>query len=152
MDFFDNAFTNSKNTSNVTCCHPDNTFNVVTCGQGVSCSGQCSALSLEASLCPSGNCNDDPNTCQVEFSEPGETTNLENQGSGVSPANGISTDYKWCITDGCPVRDHKECCYHPYCETRNRDACKWLDYLTGKGSTPQILYNSEGFFGNIKLT
>ena len=28
VDFFDNAFTFSNHSSNVTCCHPDNTFEV----------------------------------------------------------------------------------------------------------------------------
>ena len=44
---------------------PDGTPEVATCGQGASCAGQCSAL--KASLCPSGNCTDDPRTCEISF-------------------------------------------------------------------------------------
>ena len=69
MDFFDNAVTYSNHASNITCCHPNNTFEVATCGQGASCAGQCSALG--ASLCPSGDCTDDPRTIVAKKRDPG---------------------------------------------------------------------------------
>ena len=129
MDFFDNAFTFSNHTSNVTCCHPDNTLEVATCGQGASCAGQCSALG--ASLCPSGKCTDDPRTCDLEFR--GE--NAEEEESGGSTATLSGTDLDWCTNakHQCRVRTYKDCCYNPKCLKWNgrREACAWLNYLTG---------------------
>ena len=121
MDFFDNAFTYSNRSSNITCCHPDNTFEVATCGQGASCAGQC--LALGALLCPSGNCTDDPDTCEISYT--GER--------GQSTATLSGSDLSWCTSDGCRVRLHPECCYNPNCLTWNgrKDACDWLNYLTG---------------------
>ena len=123
VDFFDNAFTFSNNVSKVTCCHPDNTPKVATCGQGVSCEGQCSALG--ASLCPSGECTD----CDLEFNE----ENTERQQRGRSTATLSGTDLAWCTSDGCRVRKHKGCCYNPKCLTwkGRKETCQWLNYLTG---------------------
>ena len=102
VDFFDNAFTFSNHSSNVTCCHPDNTFEVATCGQGASCAGQCSALG--ASLCPAGECSDDPRTCELDFNN----DNAESQQQrGRSTATYSGSDLKWCISKGCKVRKHK---------------------------------------------
>ena len=145
MDFFDNAFTFSNHTSNVTCCHPDNTPKVVTCGQGASCAGQCSALG--ASLCPSGECTDDPRTCDLEFR--GE--NAEEEESGGSTATLSGTDLDWCTNakHQCRVRTYKDCCYNPKCLKWNGrgEACSWLNYLTGmsfityfSASSPPRLY------------
>ena len=129
VDFFDHAFTFSNHTSNVTCCHPNNTFEVATCGQGASCAGQCSALG--ASLCPSGKCTDDPRTCDLVFSD--ETT--EDQGRGRSTDTYSGSDLDWCTNakHQCRVRKHKDCCYSPKClRWRGRKAaCSWLNYLTG---------------------
>ena len=124
--FFDHAFTFSNHTSNVTCCHPDNTLEVATCGQGASCAGQCSALG--ASLCPSGNCTDDPRTCDLEFND--ETT--EDHGRGRSTVTLSGSDLAWC-TNQCRVREHPDCCYNPNCLkwTGRKEACRWLNYLTG---------------------
>ena len=128
MDFFDNTFTNSNDTINITCCHPDNTSKNVTCGRGASCAGECSAIG--ALLCPSGNCTDDPRSCDLAFNE--EPTVV--QGSGGSAATLTGTDLKWCTSDGCRVRVHPTCCYNPICLTWNGrpKACAWLNYLTGK--------------------
>ena len=138
MDFFENAVTFWNNTSNVTCCHPDKTSTNVTCGQGFSCEGQCSALG--ASLCPSGNCTDDPRTCDLEFND--NSTVVQGSG-GSTPTFLSSTDLKWCISDGCRVRVHPVCCYNPTCLTwiGRKEACSWLNYLTGmerpKKTSPQ---------------
>ena len=128
MDFFDNAFTFSNNVSKITCCHPNNTFEVATCGQGTSCAGQCSALG--ASLCPSGQCSDDPRTCEISF--PKESSD-DQPGGGQSTATLSGTDLAWCTSDGCRVRVHKGCCYNPICLTwkGRAEACDWLNYLTG---------------------
>ena len=135
MDFFDSAFTYSNNVSNVTCCHPDNTPEVLTCGQGASCAGQCSAIG--ASLCPSGNCTDDPRTCDLEFND----EIAEGEESRKSAATLSGTDLAWCTSDGCRVRKHKGCCYNPNCLRwkGRKAACKWLNYLTGNAE----LYHSS---------
>ena len=129
VDFFDNAFTFSTNVSEVTCCLPDNTPRVVTCGQGVSCEGQCSALD-GASLCPSGNCTGDPRTCKVVFE-----SDEDGQRGSRSIATYSGTDLDWCTNakHQCRVRKHKACCYNPKCLkwTGRREACAWLNYLTG---------------------
>ena len=127
VDFFDNAFTYSIGSSTVTCCHPDNTFEVATCGQGASCAGQCSALG--ASLCPSGNCTEDPGTCEIDFNH------VEDQGRERSTSSWSGSNLKWCTNSKhqCKVRTYKDCCYNPNCLMwRGRKAaCAWLGYLTG---------------------
>ena len=128
MDFFDTAFTFSERSSNVTCCKPDNTFKEATCGQGVSCAGQCSALG--ASLCPSGNCTDDPETCDVVFES------AKGRKSGRSTDTFSGSDLDWCTNakHQCRVRKHKDCCYNSKCLKwkGRKEACAWLNYLTGE--------------------
>ena len=132
MDFFDTAFTYSNHTSKVTCCHKNNTLEVATCGQGASCAGQCSALG--ASLCPSGNCTDDPRTCDLDFSR-----SVEDGQGGGSTATYTGSDLSFCTNSKhqCRVRKYKDCCYNPNClEWKGRrDACSWLNYLTGKSQS-----------------
>ena len=127
VDFFDDTFTFSKGMTEVTCCAPDNIPRVATCGQGVSCAGQCSALG--ASLCPSGACTDDPSTCEVSF-ESGE-----DQRSGRSTDTYSGSYMDWCTNakHQCQVRKHKDCCYNPKCLKwkGRKEACAWLNYLTG---------------------
>jgi len=125
VDFFDDALTHSNRSSNVTCCHPDNTIEVATCGQGASCAGACSAL--DASLCPRGNCKDYPVNCELTYKD------NEDEQSGGSTATLSGSDLKWCTDDRCDVRIHPECCYNPDCLTEEwpgrKEACRWLDYL-----------------------
>ena len=142
MDHFDNAFTASEHMNKVTCCRPDNIPKVVTCGQGASCAGQCSALG--ASLCPSGKCTDDPRTCNLEFRSDDDVEE-ESEGS-IATLSPYQLD--WCTNSKhqCRVREHMECCYNPNClkwEGR-KDACAWLNYLTGNNSL-----NSRRCFTNI---
>ena len=127
MDFFDNAFTYSNRSSNVTCCHPDKPSLIATCGQGASCAGACSAL--DASLCPSEDCTDYPETCEIKFRSE-DTENGQSRGSTVTLS---SSDLKWCIGDGCKVIINPDCCYNPNCLEKpgRAEACDWLDYLTG---------------------
>ena len=117
VGFFDNVFTSSASSSNVTCCHPDNTFEEATCGRGASCAGQCSALG--ASLCPSGICTDDPKTCELD---------IDNGYTGSA--------LDWCTNSKhqCRVRRHSECCYNPKCLRwpGRTKACAWLSTLSGK--------------------
>ena len=119
VGFFDSVFTSSASSSNVTCCHPDNTFEEATCGRGASCEGQCSALG--ASLCPSGNCTDDPKTCELDIN------------------NGYTgSDLAWCTNSKhqCKVMTHRECCYNPNCLLwiGRKKTCAWLSALSGKNS------------------
>ena len=130
VNFFDHAFTFLNQSSNVNCCLPNNTIEVATCGKGASCAGQCSALG--ASLCPSGICTKDPETCQLDF----DTSLTEERRRGNSVATLSGSDLKYCTNKKhrCLVRTHKECCYNPNCLKRKRrkKACKDLDYITGK--------------------
>ena len=129
MDFFDNAYTFANHSSNVTCCKQDNTFEMqlnATCGQGVSCAGQCSALG--AMLCPSGDCTNYPKTCKHYFES------AEDERSGrLSSATLADRDLAFCTSDGCRVRTNKKCCFNPNCLKwkGRKEACVWLDYLTG---------------------
>ena len=151
VDFFDNAFTFSNHSSNVTCCHPDNTFEVATCGQGASCAGACSAL--DASLCPSGNCTDYPGTCEIKF----RSEDTEEEQSGGSTATLAGSDLKWCTGDRCRVRITPECCYNPNCLTEEwtgrAEACGWLDYLTGKNNADNNRFedNSPNFRQDMSI-
>ena len=138
MDFFDNAFTFSRNLINVVCCHRNNTPEEVTCGQGISCAGKCSAL--KASICPSGECTDDPRTCDLGF----RSDNAMEEEQRV--AGWTSSDLAWCTSDGCRVRVNPVCCYNPNCLTWNgrKEACAWLNYLTGKGSRQNFFLVKPG--------
>ena len=101
VDFFDNVFTFFNESVTVNCCRSDNTLELATCGLGASCAGQCSALG--ASLCPSGECSDDPRTCELDFNN----DNAEGQQQrGQSTATLSGSDLKWCISDRCRVRKH----------------------------------------------
>ena len=92
----------------------------MTCGQGVSCQGQCSALG--ASLSQSGKCthdDDDDSTCTVN-----------------SDVTGPGSDLKWCLPH-CRVIKYNKCCFNPNCLEKpgRKKLCKWLDYLVGKKDT-----------------
>ena len=149
VKFFDLVFTYSNETSNVTCCHTDNSPKYVLCGKGVSCAGGCAAL--EASLCPSGSCSDDPKTCDLDLN----AIEAQSQNVGSSPVTSSLSDLKWCENSGhqCRVRKHQLCCYNPNCLNEakwpgRKDACAWLNYLTGKkcpfpGSLPHGSWTCE---------
>ena len=124
IDFFDQVFTNHKKNVTVYCCHTNNTIELATCGLGVSCAGNCSALG--ATLCPSGNCTGD---CAYSF-EQEETTEAE---SGSSVATKPSSAFKWC-SHHCDVWTTKGCCYNPVCRDKtsaHKKRCSWFNYLTG---------------------
>ena len=133
LNYFDESFTFSGNLKSITCCHPDNTIEVRTCGQGASCRGQCSALG--ASLCPSGVCTDDPETCKLGIND-------HNHGSTdtLSPSQ-----LDWCTNSKhqCSVKEHPDCCYNVKClDWRGvKEACSWLNYLNGNVtlSNPEVI-------------
>ena len=124
VDFFDSAFTFSNESVEVGCCARDTSLTNVTCGQGASCSGQCSAI--EASLCPSGNCTGNFEDCSPSLG----LDEGEDLGKGRSYATLPSWVFNWC-THRCPVRYHPSCCFHPTCRRRRRKLCRWMNYLTG---------------------
>ena len=148
MDFIDTALTSSSHLSNVTCCLPDKTSEVATCGQGASCAGQCSAL--DASFCPSGNCTDDPRTCDISFntnatedqhrSQLGIAQKRDNHQHADVTLSG--SDLNWCTgtTPKCKVRKNPECCLNPNCLfTRwRRNVCEHLDYFTGNDVSSKV--------------
>ena len=118
--------TNHKKNVTVYCCHTNNTIELATCGLGVSCAGNCSALG--ATLCPSGNCTGD---CAYSFEEE-ETINTEAE-SGLSVATQPSWAFKWCSAR-CNVWKTKGCCYNPVCRDKtsaHKKRCSWFNYLTG---------------------
>ena len=133
FDFFDSAFTFSNESIQVPCCARDTTLTNVTCGQGTSCIGQCSAIG--ASLCPSGNCTEDPADCQpnLESDEEEEEEEEEEEDHGMrrrTISARPSWQLKWC-TPRCRVHYHKACCFHPICRSKKRQSCSWLNYFTG---------------------
>ena len=124
VDFFDSSFTFSNESIEVSCCTRDASLTSVTCGRGSSCTGQCSAI--EASLCPSGNCTEDPEDCRPNLLLAEE----EGDGKGRSLDTQPSWVFNWC-THRCPVRYHPSCCFHPTCRRRRWKLCSWMNYLTG---------------------
>ena len=142
IDFFDNVFTFLNESVTVNCCRSDNTVELATCGLGVSCAGNCSALG--ASLCPTGNCT---GGCDMPF-EQQETYEIESR-SRISASTQPSTAFKWC-TPKCNVWQRKGCCYNPVCRKRSvshKRACRWFNYLTGTSWwTPQQLGADNYFF------
>ena len=64
MDFYENTISFSDMSVSAPCCLANLTTATVTCGLGTSCAASCSALS--ATLCPSGHCSEDPDSCQEE--------------------------------------------------------------------------------------
>ena len=86
--FFDSSFTFSNESIEVGCCDSDLTVTNVTCGKGISCTGQCSAI--EASLCPSGNCTGNLEDCGLHQEEEYEST-------GPAAATGASWEFNWCL-------------------------------------------------------
>ena len=107
---------------NVTCCNLDGTPMSVTCGQGLSCAASC--FSLEATLCPSHNCED----CATF----GDLTN-DDQRQRLALA---SWNLKHCPGPGfyCMVGQHQQCCFHPLCRAKKwqKKKCSWLQYHTGR--------------------
>ena len=118
IDFFDKTLTSANQSSVVECCFPEKGETIKRiCGRGISCAGQCSAL--EAELCPSGVCTEDPRDWKVEMTD-GE----------FPPSTLSSSDLSFCAP-GCRVRYHPLCCYNPICFAQREESCKWLNFLSG---------------------
>ena len=130
-DFFESSFTFSNQSIEVSCCNVDMVVTNVTCGNGTSCVGACSAI--EASLCPSGNCTGDPDDCRPNLS-------TEDGSSNSNPGPALATrppwEFKWCLPS-CPVLHHTACCFHPTCYSRKPVDCDWMNYFTGICFSPK---------------
>ena len=118
IDFFDKTLTSANQSSVVECCFPEKGETIKRiCGRGISCAGQCSAL--EAELCPSGVCTEDPRDWKVEMTD-GE----------FLPATSSSMDLSSCAP-GCRVQAKPLCCYHPICYDKRKESCEWFSFLSG---------------------
>ena len=125
-DAYDDAMTNAEETVTVYCCRRDNTPFSVTCGQGLSCAGKCSAQ--DATLCPTGDCS---GTCEItldqEASLPPTTA-----GGVLPPSTKPSEAYRHCFPT-CKVKGEKNqhCCFHAECQKKRPKLCSWVNDLTG---------------------
>ena len=127
IDTYDDAMTNAEEIVTVYCCRRDNTPFSVTCGQGLSCAGKCSAQ--DATLCPTGDCS---GTCEITLDQeapPPPTTS----GGVLPPATKPSEAYRRCYPR-CKVKgeENQHCCFHPECLKLRPRLCSWVNDLTGK--------------------
>ena len=123
VDFFDYAFSNSNESIEVPCCNRDLSLTNVTCGRGQSCVAQCSAI--DALLCPSGVCTEDPDDCSLSF-----PTGTEDEKNQRSDATSGASSLNFCPRY-CPVKKHMKCCYHPVCQPK-RSLCAGFSVMTGE--------------------
>ena len=130
VEFFESAFTFANETSNVTCCHPNNlTTAMVTCGLGASCAGQCSAIG--ATLCPSEVCTKKSSDCELNM-------DVWSQSSQRSTPTRSSSAFRWCYPR-CDVNTHPSCCYNPECYSRHTKVCQWKSFMTGRNHCSETL-------------
>ena len=120
--FYNEVMTFNATDVNVTCCNLDGTPMSVTCGQGLSCAASC--FSLEATLCPSHNCE----ACGTFEDEE------EGQRRGWSYVTQASSALAFCPGPGhwCNVWRTKGCCFHPVCQRQKQKECSWLRYFVGR--------------------
>ena len=92
LEFYETSFSLANNLTNTSCCSSTNKLLNVTCGSGLSCAGQCSALG--ASLCPTGNCTGNPQVKCLGF---GSLANTCKQTVCtcliVTPCKGFASDF-----------------------------------------------------------
>ena len=122
LEFYNEVMTFNATDVNVTCCNLDGTPMSVTCGQGLSCAASC--FSLEATLCPSHNCE----ACGTFEDEE------EGQRRGWSYVTQASSALAFCPGPGhwCNVWRTKGCCFHPVCQRQKQKECSWLRYFVGR--------------------
>ena len=89
VDFFDSAFTFTNESIEVGCCSPNTTLTKVTCGQGTSCTGECSAI---------GTCTEDPEDCSPSLLLDQQATREDSTGKQRSAATKPSWQFRWCAT------------------------------------------------------
>ena len=123
-DFFDSSFTFFNESIQVRCCSPDLTLTNVTCGQGTSCIGQCSAIG--ASLCLSENCTADPDDCNISL----ESEKRKKRNAGTCKACQSSQKLRKCAPS-CRVKRKPACCFHPVCYEKRPNYCSNTNYFSG---------------------
>ena len=120
--FYNEVMSFNETEVTATCCQLDGTPISVTCGRGQSCAASC--FSIEASLCPSRDCN----ACD-NFEETQQVGRRSLATTGAS-------DWKWCSARGgnnCNVKGKKKgCCFNPTCQIRHKKKCSWLQFLMGR--------------------
>ena len=141
-DFFENSFSFAVNISKVSCCTSDLTLAMVSCGQGVSCTGQCSALG--GRLCPNGNCTSLPEDC---FTLPKATDTCSGDQEDCTASTEVTEEslksrlatsllpswvFSWCPRHCARVSNYPACCYHPKCYRKKPRRCKWLQNYLGE--------------------
>ena len=125
VDLYEASFSLAPNMTTTSCCSQDQQLLNVTCGRGLSCAGQCSALA--ANLCPTGNCTGDPQDCEPTLQVPEDT-----RGRGyVASANLPSWVFSWCPSRCKWVRYYPACCFNPNCFKKKRRLCRWLANYIG---------------------
>ena len=132
MDFYDTSFSLANHTTNTSCCTSDNQLLSISCGRGLSCAGQCSAL--QATLCPTNNCTGDPRDCQPNMVEEGRER-------GVAPANLPSWVFSWCTSNCRWVSYYPACCYNPKCLKKKARVCKRLKNYLGLSALSLMFTN-----------
>ena len=76
--FYENTISFSNETVSSTCCFANLDTVKVSCGRGTSCAASCCALG--ATLCPSGDCSNDPNTCNIDPQKMEVNSTMERRG------------------------------------------------------------------------
>ena len=113
LSFYDGALSVNNQTTIVTCCGVDLIPHNVSCGRGVSCSGQCSAK--DASLCPSGICKNCEQGLQLEEEQTRSSRfsklNLPSWVSWRCPSLCRSSTARPVLTRYWPL-----CCFNPTCK------------------------------------
>ena len=120
VDFFDSSFTYFNESIEVPCCSPNATLTDVTCGQGTSCIGQCSAIG--ASLCLSGNCTEDPEDCNLIL----DSAEARMRSSVAT----LSSDRLKHCYPACKVKHIPGCCFHASCYAIRPKLCSKMNYFS----------------------
>ena len=139
VDFFDSSFTYFNESIEVPCCSPNATLTAVTCGQGTSCIGQCSAIG--ASLCLSGNCTGDPEDCNLIL----DSAEARMRSSVAT----LSSDKLKHCYPACKVKHIPGCCFHASCYAIRPKLCSKMNYFSSNSFS--VLSCSIIFFPQLTL-
>ena len=135
LSFYDNALTVNNETTIVTCCGINLRPQSVSCGHGVSCSGQCSAK--DAFLCPSGVCDNCEQGLQME-----EELTQERVFAPVTlPSWALSHCPRLCHSSSARsvlTRYWPLCCYHPTCKAMSVVRSKCVNHAVYLGTLEPI--------------
>ena len=133
LSFYDNTLTANNETTIVTCCGISLSPQNVSCGRGVSCSGQCSAK--DASLCPSGMCDQCEQGIQLEEEQITERrfapVTLPSWALAHCPRLCYSPNARRVLTRYWPL-----CCYHPICKAMSVVRSKCVNHAVYLGRWP----------------